>query len=192
MKNPHKRLAGRETSGRLRKQKCFNPARCKCDLPCGRGCCFIAQAPTTRRHSVPQGLNEAGLVSVLPRSRQGKLSSFRCLDTSLTMPRVEPLGVPKICHRWLVLQCVCARQLLLFSLITRYHCSTWNTSNTCMYIIACDTCMARNLLAVVFASRKVWKRVSVQARIETVLDFKPGTPPPLFPRIPSPRGALQR
>ena len=38
MKNRPKRLAGRETSGRLRKQKCFNRRACKRDLPLHAGC----------------------------------------------------------------------------------------------------------------------------------------------------------
>lgn len=41
-----------------------------------------------------------------------------------------------------------------------------------------------------FSSVKVWNRLSSRISEGRALDFDGAPPPPLFPRIPSPRGAL--
>ena len=189
MKNPPKILAGRETPGRLKKQKCLNPAASKTPRASQRGCCFTQ--PCWSNPGLMSSHDRASTLSSQPASRLKQSQSEGCpiLGSPFQRPFANPANHAGCVVRLLLSQCVYARQRSLFSLNTRYHCSTWNTSKTSKYITTCRACMERNLLGWRGPGLTVWKCLHLVTSGGMTLDFAASTPPPLLLRIPSPRGA---
>lgn len=190
MKNPPRRLRERETLARLRKQKCFNPAACETPRALQRGCYFIRLS--WHKHHSPACQTHASRTPVPPPGRHYKqsLTGIPCQGGPYGNALAQGQAVQLSSARWLSSQCVCARQRFYFSLNTRYHCSTWNTSNKSNYFITCCTCVARSVLCSILVCLRVWKLLSSVAPEGRKLDFQADPLPPLFPRIPSPAGGL--
>lgn len=125
-------------------------ARRRCDVsPLGhsqRRCRVNRQRQTSLSAAAVRSRKRAFLA---PPQRQWTGSQSPLIRYQVCGPRTSQLIVRPVVRprgRLSVSPCVSARQHFLFSLHTRYYCSTWNTSNKSNYFIACATCLARILL----------------------------------------------